>query len=107
MDKITNEIKETIKQAIDPDKIILFGSYAYGKPNENSDIDICIIKDVEKKQFRDIKLTLLNKLRKIIISNKIDIDIMVNNQKKIEERIKMGDLFYKDILEKGRIIYAK
>jgi len=107
LDKITNEIKEVIKKAIEPDKIILFGSYAYGEPDEESDIDICVIKVVDKSQVRKIKLKILNKLRDIIIRNKLDVDILVISPKRVAERIQMGDLFYKEIIEKGKVVYAK
>ncbi|MDI6730949.1 MAG: nucleotidyltransferase domain-containing protein, partial [Candidatus Margulisbacteria bacterium] len=40
------EIVEKIKDSIQPNKIYLFGSYASGNPKENSDVDICIIKNV-------------------------------------------------------------
>ena len=42
IEKIKHEIVERLKP-LDPDKIILFGSYAYGTPNEDSDIDLCIV----------------------------------------------------------------
>ena len=106
-ESIIYQIKEIIKKDFNPEKIILFGSYAYGNPKENSDIDIFVIKDIERNQIREFKLLILDKLRKIIVNNKIDIDILVNNRTNIDERINMGDLFYKEVIDKGRIIYAK
>ena len=48
---------------LNPDKIILFGSYAYGKPNEESDIDLFLLKDdLEIKNIRTYKLELQKKL---------------------------------------------
>ena len=44
IEKIKVEIVERLKP-LDPDKIILFGSYAYGTPNEDSDIDLFLVKD--------------------------------------------------------------
>ncbi len=46
------EITETIVKVIDPDKIILFGSYAAGTPNENSDIDLLVIKDSPLPRYK-------------------------------------------------------
>ena len=106
-ESIIYQIKEIIEKNFSPEKIILFGSYAYGNPKENSDIDIFIIKDIERNQMKEFKLSILNKLRKIIVNNKIDIDILVNSRINIDERINIGDLFYKEIIDKGKIIYAK
>ena len=51
------KIKAQIVEALiplEPKKIILFGSYAYGTPNEDSDIDIFLMKDIEKNRARDL-----------------------------------------------------
>lgn len=40
-----SEIVDKIASGYDPDKIILFGSYAAGNPNEHSDLDLFLIKD--------------------------------------------------------------
>ena len=45
------EITEKIKKKYRPDKIILFGSYAYGEPDEDSDIDLFIIKNTRKRRI--------------------------------------------------------
>ena len=53
IEKIKDEIVQALKP-LNPNKIILFGSYAYGKPNEDSDIDIFILKDDYKNKFKEI-----------------------------------------------------
>ena len=45
------EITEKIKKKYRPEKIILFGSYAYGEPDEDSDIDLFIIKNTRKRRI--------------------------------------------------------
>ncbi len=56
IEKLKPLIVERLKP-LNPDKIILFGSYAYGKPNENSDIDIFILKnDLNKHNIREFEL---------------------------------------------------
>ncbi|TWJ26347.1 nucleotidyltransferase domain-containing protein [Geobacter argillaceus] len=44
-DQLQKEIVEKIVAAVHPAKIILFGSHAYGQPEEESDLDLVIIKD--------------------------------------------------------------
>ena len=50
IEKLKDEIVERLKP-LDPDKVILFGSYAYGTPNEDSDIDLFLLKDKTDKHF--------------------------------------------------------
>jgi len=103
------EMLVEIKEALLPfgvDKIILFGSYAYGKPNDESDIDLLIIKDISEAEIRDFRLKLKLKLWDIITKWNIPIDILVDDPKRIKQRIKDGDMFYEEILTKGNIIYA-
>jgi len=74
---------KTIKQKIikrlmplNPDKIILFGSYAYGTPNEDSDLDILVIMNNYKNKW-DEKA----RIRKALSDIRISKDILVENEK--------------------------
>ena len=88
------------------EKVILFGSYAYGNPTNDSDIDLLVIKNIPENETRDfrikIKKALWNKLGKLNLS----FDILVDNEQRINERILMGDMFYQEIYSKGRVLYA-
>ena len=104
IEKIKIEIVARLK-SLDPDKIILFGSYAYGKPNKDSDIDLYIIKDIQEDKSREYKLKARKLLRDIIFKYNVGFDILNSSEKFLRER---EDYFYKvDILEKGKILYAK
>ena len=98
-------IVEKIKQE-NPEKIILFGSYAYGNPGKDSDIDILVIKDIEESKIRDFRIKLKTLLWDIITKEKIPVDILVDNMERINHRISDGDLFYREIMSKGNVIYA-
>lgn len=74
MIRLTKELKDKIIKnlmSIKPDKIILFGSYAYGEPNKNSDLDILIIKDYKNKWLEKTKI------RKLLDFINLPIDIML------------------------------
>lgn len=104
---LIDEIVECIK-TIKPEKIILFGSYAYGTPIEASDVDLFVIKNVEPEKVRDIRLQVRKMLRGVQLKYKLGFDILVDSEKRIIERIeKIKDCFYKEVLEKGVVIYAK
>lgn len=98
-------IVEELKKA-EPEKIILFGSYAYGQLNEDSDLDILVIKDIETESVRDFRVDLKLRLWKLIKNYNIPIDIIVDSQKRINQRIHDGDQFYKEIITKGFVLYA-
>jgi len=106
--KIISEIKDRIKKSVSPEKIILFGSYAKGNADETSDIDVFIIKNISKDQISTIKRKIRKEIRDIIIDNMIDIDVFVDSQERFDYRVdKINDQFYKDIQDKGKMIYAK
>ena len=98
-------IVEKIKQE-NPEKIILFGSYAYGKPKNESDVDILVIKNIEESKIRDFRIKLKLLLWDIIIKENVPVDILVDNLERINQRISDGDMFYKEIMMKGNVVYA-
>ena len=93
---------------LNPDKIILFGSYAYGTPTEDSDIDLFLLKDnLDIENMRSYKLELQKKLFDIQKKYLLGIDIFVDSTKRMEDRIKyVKDQFYDEILTKGIKIYG-
>jgi len=103
---VIQQLVERIKQ-FDPEKIILFGSYAYGTPSENSDVDLFVVKNVKREEIRGLRLSIRTHLRDIIYNQKVPVDLLLDNQENINARIKLGDSIYKEILERGRTVYAK
>jgi len=93
---------------LNPDKIILFGSYAYGTPNEESDIDLFLLKDsLDIENMRSYKLELQKRLFDIQKKYLLGIDIFVDTTQRMENRIKnVKDQFYDEILTKGIKIYG-
>jgi uncharacterized protein len=106
---ISNDIKKKIIEALDslnPEKIILFGSYAHGNPGEESDIDLFVIKNMEKEEVRDYRLMSKKLLWQHFRHQNISFDVLVDSEDRINERIKIGDRFYEDIFKNGIVIYA-
>lgn len=102
IEKLKPEIIEKLKP-LNPDKIILFGSYAYGTPNEDSDIDLFLFKNLKKEATRSYKLNLRRQVRELAIKYKIGFDFIVASEEFVRSR---EDYFYKkEILEKGKVIY--
>ena len=91
-----------------PEKIILFGSYAYGSPTEDSDIDLFLIKDdLTIKNTRNYKLELQKRLFTIQKKYLLGVDLFVDSTDRMKDRIKnVKDQFYDEILTKGIKIYG-
>jgi predicted nucleotidyltransferase len=105
-ESVIQQLVDRIKQ-FDPEKIILFGSYAYGIPNENSDVDLFVIKKVKLIDIRELRISIRSHLRDIIYNQSIPVDLLLDSQEHINERIELGDSLYREIMSKGRTIYEK
>jgi len=103
---LKHEIVERLKP-LDPDKIILFGSYAYGTPTEESDIDLFLVKnglsdDAYNQYEIEAKMNLLGLMRKYKTNG---IDLLSASSSFLTSR---EDYFYKiDILQKGKVLYER
>ena len=82
-----------------PEKIILFGSYAYGKPTEDSDVDMLVVMSFKGQNPE--------KATEIWMATKpnFPIDIMVRKPEEMKKRLAMGDFFLREITEKGEVLY--
>jgi predicted nucleotidyltransferase len=89
-----------IARDFQPERIILFGSYAYGSPRDDSDVDILVILPFEGRSARKI-LEILNKT-----NPQIPVDLIVCTPERLRERINKNDWFMQEITEKGRLLYA-
>ncbi len=103
-EKLIQEMRDKIVENYNPKKIILFGSYAYGNPTNDSDIDLLIIKDTdERRADRFVKV------KRMIYNPNLNIPTspLIYTPKELEERLEMGDDFVKEIITKGKVIYER
>ena len=91
---------------LNPDKIILFGSFAYGNPTEESDIDLFLLKDdLSIEETRNYQRQARKNIRELIYKYQIGFDILSAPTSYIENR---DDYFYKvDILQNGKVWYEQ
>lgn len=103
MEKITrrtiSSFARKVARHFNPHKIILFGSYAYGKPTEDSDVDILVIMPFKgRNPEKATEIWMATK-------PKFPIDILVRKPAELKKRLKLGDFFLKEITEKGKVLY--
>jgi predicted nucleotidyltransferase len=82
-----------------PRKIVLFGSYAYGKPTEDSDVDVLVIMPFDRKRGRK-SLEIRQR-----IPAEFPLDLIVRTPEFIAQRLQWGDCFIQEILTKGDVLY--
>ena len=104
IEKILAEIVEKLKREYQPEKIILYGSYAYGNPTRDSDIDLFIVKDTDRnrvERFVEIKTLIYDPQRKISVQP------LVLTPGEVQDRMELGDDFITEIVKQGQILYTK
>jgi predicted nucleotidyltransferase len=92
--KIATELK--------PEKIVLFGSYAYGTPNPHSDVDLLVIMET-KASPKDRSWA----VSRLLLPRPFPVDILVKTPKEVEKALKTGDFFLKEILTRGKVLYDR
>ena len=100
--KKINDIVARIASKFNPDKIILFGSYASGTPNNDSDIDLLVIKDTDlprhKRSFD---------IQKMLIGSMIPMDILVYTNTEFEKEKNEKNSFLNSAIKTSKILYER
>jgi predicted nucleotidyltransferase len=100
IEKGLDDIKERLVRELNPQQIILFGSYAYGRPTADSDVDLLIVMD-----SNDRPVARAARVSKLLRPRPFPIDILVRTPEEIRYRLKIGDLFVREIFERGKVLY--
>jgi predicted nucleotidyltransferase len=93
---------QRIVAELDPEKIVLFGSYAYGAPTADSDVDLLII--LETDAPRKERSWLVSRL---LIPRPFPVDILVKTPQEIEQALAGGDFFIQEIMARGKVLYER
>ena len=97
-----NAVAKHIAENFKPDKIVLFGSYAYGHPQPGSDVDLLLIVDTPGGDW-PLTLAILRSLSPF----RFGVDVIVRSQAEIKRRIALGDWFMEEIMIKGKVLYER
>jgi len=98
MDRI-RELCDRIVREFHPERVILFGSYARGDADEDSDVDLLVIMPFEGKGAR--KAT---EIRKAVRPG-FAVDFIVRTPETVRERIELGDFFLREAVQEGEVLY--
>jgi predicted nucleotidyltransferase len=89
-----------LAERFQPERIILFGSYAYGKPHGFSDVDILVV--MPARNEIDKAVHILN-----VLDPPFSVDLIVRTPHNLSWRVEEGDWFLREVLSKGKVLYAK
>ena len=89
-----------IAREFDPLKIILFGSYAYGTPTEDSDVDLLVVMAIPRSQHRHQAVEIRQR-----IPRRFRMNLLVRSPEEIAHRVAHNDWFLQEITQKGQVLY--
>jgi uncharacterized protein len=92
-----NKIAERFR----PERIILFGSYANGKPNEDSDVDLFVVMDHDGKGWEKAAEISLD------VEPPFPLDLLVRKRTDLSRYVKLGDPFYREVAQHGVVLYER
>ncbi|MFB3921179.1 MAG: nucleotidyltransferase domain-containing protein [Terriglobia bacterium] len=95
------ELSRRIAEAFKPDRIILFGSYAYGNPAPDSDVDLLVVMPFEGKSLRK-SLEILNH-----VSPEFPVDLLARRPDDTTRRYTEGDPLIREALDRGKVLYER
>lgn len=97
-------------KVLNPYKVILFGSYAWGAPDGNSDVDLIVVTNDEimPKNYNE-KLQIYLKVSHMLtdIQKNVPIDLIVHTKPMHKRFIELDSMFYREIAQKGIILYER
>lgn len=98
---LLREIAQKVVQAFRPKNVILFGSYAYGKPTSDSDLDLLIV-----MESRDRPAERIRKVSDLFDPRPLPMDFVVLTPGEVRRRLRGFDPFLEEVLEKGQMLYG-
>jgi len=96
--RVIRRYAQQVAERFQPDQIILFGSYAYGTPHEESDVDILVVMPCRNSGDMAFKI-------RCAIDPPFAVHVVVRTPYAMEWRLREGDSFLREVVSKGKVIY--
>jgi predicted nucleotidyltransferase len=98
--RVIRRYARAIAEEFHPDKIILFGSYAYGTPHEDSDVDLLVVMPTRNRHSQAVRILWR-------LAAPFAVDLLVRTPKEMAWRLEEGESFTTTIVAKGKVLYEK
>ncbi|HEX5271872.1 MAG TPA: nucleotidyltransferase domain-containing protein [Gemmataceae bacterium] len=98
--RVIRRFARQVAERFDPEKIILFGSYAYGTPDEDSDVDLLVVMPARDESAQATRI-------RLAVERCFPMDLLVRTPENLRRRLEEGDWFLREIVSKGKVLYDK
>ncbi len=98
--RVIRRYARAIAEEFHPDKIILFGSHAYGTPHEDSDVDLLVIMPARNQHDQAVRI-------RWRLAAPFPVDLIVRTPKQMTWRLEESESFLTTIVSKGKVLYEK
>ena len=98
--RVIRRFASAVAERFAPEKIILFGSYAYSTPHADSDVDILVVMPARNQHDQAVRI-------RWEIPAPFPMDLLVRTPRNMQWRLKEGDSFLQEIVAKGIVLYEK
>lgn len=98
--RVIRQFAQQVAERFQPEKIILFGSHAYGEPHADSDVDILVVMPARNELDQAARISLT-------IAPPFPLDIDVRTPKTMTWRLEEGDSFLREVVERGKVLYEE
>jgi predicted nucleotidyltransferase len=89
-----------IVEEFNPDKIILFGSYAYGTPNADSDVDLLVVMPARNQHDQAVRI-------RWRLAAPFPLDLIIRTPEEMRWRLEEGESFLTTVVSRGKVLYEK
>ncbi len=89
-----------VAERFQPERVILFGSYAYGQPNADSDVDLLVVMPARNQMDQAVRI-------RLAFQAPFPLDLIVRTPKNLKWRLHEGDWFLREIVSEGIVLYEK
>src|SRR5882724_7857200 len=98
--RVIRQFARQVGERFQPDKIILFGSHAYGTPHADSDVDILVIMPARNQLDQAFRI-------RMAVPAPFAMDLIVRTPKNLQWRLEEGESFHTELMTKGKVLYEK
>src|SRR5947209_15653123 len=98
--RLIRSFARQVAERFQPDKIILFGSQAYGTPHADSDVDILVVMPARNELGQAVRI-------RLAVDHNFPLDLLVRTPRNMAWRLAEGDSFLREITSKGKVLYEK
>ena len=96
------EVVQRIVQTLQPEKIVLFGSYADGTPTSDSDVDLLVVMETTASPVERYLA-----VSRLLRPRPFPVDILVKRPDEIQSALGAGDFFIREVLSRGQVLYER